>query len=347
MLTLMIRAEVQGQDRRSAGAGPRRPAATILGMPFGAAAAQAHQRHIRGGLAYTGRFGVTTVGTPPGDRTTLPQLSGPRPQCRIPAWYYARYYALGGPARKSAGRGHYGTCFTYQSANGSPSNCCEPTNPHRRGRCQPTRGRFTFHSKGPAAGSGGAGAGVSGGTGPQSVYTELPECTPVGPTLQRAPSRPVPLRRGWRLGKKIVTAIHSCSAAIVYDDGVRRPAPSTNPGRAASYHGEGPARHGLVSAAAQMPRMNDAAVPNIIATSDSSTLRRSRIKGGGASSSFAALRTCPSPGKRARPAAGPSRSAAHDGDARTSRRRTIASIATCGAPRQSSCAAAQSFAARS
>ena len=45
----------------------------------------------------------------------------------------------------------------------------------------------------------------------------------------------------------------------------------------------------LVSAAAQMPRVNDAAVPDIMATSDSSTLRRSRIKGGGASSSFASL----------------------------------------------------------
>ena len=34
------------------------------------------------------------------------------------------------------------------------------------------------------------GSGVSGGTGPQSVHTELPECTPVGPTL--SPTGPVP-----------------------------------------------------------------------------------------------------------------------------------------------------------
>ena len=101
----------------------------------------------------------------------------------------------------------------------------------------------------------------------------------------------------------------------------------------------------LVSAAAQIPRVNDAAVPDIIATSESSTLRRSRIKGGGASSSFASL-DVPQPSGNGATGGGFRLSAAQESDARASRRNMIASIATCGAP-PASCGVAQSFAARS
>ena len=64
-----------------------------------------------------------------------------------------------------------------------------------------------------------------------------------------------------------------------------------------------------------MPRMNDAAVPNIIATSDSSTLRRSLTMGGGASSSFAAL-DVPQPSGKGATGGGSALRAAHAVDAR-------------------------------
>ena len=81
-------------------------------------------------------------------------------------------------------RDYYGTCFTYQSATVEACACCEPTNVVPS---LPTdQGPLYISFTGTCGGEWCADSGLSGGTGPQSVYTELPECRPVGPTL--APS---------------------------------------------------------------------------------------------------------------------------------------------------------------
>ena len=97
---------------------------------------------------------------------------------------------LGGTGQGNLPAGdYYGTCFTYQSATVEACACCEPTNvvpnlPTEQGPLYISLGL------GICGGEWCEGTGVSGGVGGQSVYTELPECTPVGPTL--SPTGPVP-----------------------------------------------------------------------------------------------------------------------------------------------------------
>ena len=87
---------------------------------------------------------------------------------------------------------YVGTCFPGPSANGSPAtcNCCNPNNPPTAGPLPIDQGPLYITFTGICDGEWCEGSGLSGGTGPQSVYTELPECRPVGPTL--SPTGPVP-----------------------------------------------------------------------------------------------------------------------------------------------------------
>ena len=97
---------------------------------------------------------------------------------------------LGGTGQGNLPAGdYYGTCFTYQSATVEACACCEPTNvspnlPTDQGPL------YIALGLGICGGEWCEGTGVSGGVGGQSVYTELPECRPVGPTL--SPTGPVP-----------------------------------------------------------------------------------------------------------------------------------------------------------
>ena len=97
---------------------------------------------------------------------------------------------LGGTGQGNLPAGdYYGTCFTYQSATVEACACCEPTNvvpnlPTDQGPLYISLGL------GICGGEWCEGTGLSGGTGPQSVHTELPECRPVGPTL--SPTGPIP-----------------------------------------------------------------------------------------------------------------------------------------------------------
>ena len=81
--------------------------------------------------------------------------------------------------------GDYGTCFPGKNSIPGPSttvetcNCCEPTNvvPNLPTDQGPLYVRFL----GICGGEWCEGTGLSGGVGGQSVYAELPVCTPVPP----------------------------------------------------------------------------------------------------------------------------------------------------------------------
>ena len=96
---------------------------------------------------------------------------------------------LAAPGLGSLPAGDYwGTCFPGPSANGSPAtcNCCNANNPPTAGPLPIDQGPLYITFTGICDGEWCEGSGISGGTGPDSVYAELPECRPVGPTL--APS---------------------------------------------------------------------------------------------------------------------------------------------------------------